>query len=110
MPSVDLTADYKKVQDKITANKTYTNLKSDYNKLQRKAGDSFEELKSDVTSTVDKVKQDVNRYQKQIKDQFSQLLDINNLSSPNGSNTTRYLKKTLITAIKNIEPKISEIL
>ena len=110
MPSVDLTADYKKVQDKITANKTYTNLKSDYNKLQRKAGDSFEELKSDVTSTVDKVKQDVNRYQKQIKDQFSQLLDINNLSSPNGSNTTRYLKKTLITAIKNIEPKIAEIL
>jgi hypothetical protein len=110
MPSVDLTADYKKVQDKITANKTYVNLKSDYNRLQKKAGDSFEDLKSDVTSSIENVKKDVDRYQKQVKDQISQLLDINNLSSPNGSNTIRYLKKTLLVAIKNIEPKISEIL
>lgn len=110
MPSVDLTADYKKVQDKITANKTYVNLKSDYNRLQKNAGDSFEDLKSDVTSSIENVKKDVDRYQKQVKDQISQLLDINNLSSPNGSNTVRYLKKTLLVAIKNIEPKISEIL
>lgn len=110
MPSVDLTEDYKKIQNKITANKTYTNLKSDYDKLQKNAGDTFEDLKSDVTSSIDKVKQDVNRYQKQVKDQLSQLLDINKLSSPNGSNTVRYLKRTLLVAIKNIEPKIAEIL
>ena len=110
MPSVDLTSDYKKVQDKVTANKTYKNLKSDYDKLQKKSGESFEELKSDVTSSIDKVKNETNRYQKQVKDQLSQLLDINNLSSPHGSNTVRYLKSALITALKNIEPKIAEIL
>jgi hypothetical protein len=109
MPSIDLNVDYKKVQDKIAANKSYNNLKSDYNKLQKKAGDTLEDLKSDVTSSIEKVKQETERFQKQVKDQLSQLLDINKLSSPNGSNTTRYLKRALITAIKNIEPKIAEI-
>lgn len=109
MASVDLNVDYKKVQDKIQANKSYNSLKGDYDKLTKRAGDSFEQSKSDVTTSLNDIKNQANRYQREVKNQFSQLLDINNLSSPNGSNTINYLKKKLIQALKNSEPQIKEI-
>lgn len=110
MASVDLNVDYKKVQDKIQANKSYNSLKGDYDKLTKRAGDSFEQAKSDVTTSLNDIKNQANRYQKEVKNQFSQLLDINNLSSPNGANTINYLKKKLIQALKNSEPQIKEII
>ena len=93
MASVDVSVDYKKVQDKIKASKSYNSLKTDYDNITKKAGDSFEQNKSDVTTSLNDVKNQVNRYQREVKNQFSQLLDINNLSSPYGSNTVNYLKK-----------------
>lgn len=110
MPSVDLGVDYKKVQSKITSNKSYKSLKEDYDKITKKKGDSFEQLNSDVTTSINDLKKQVNRYQTEVKTQLSQLLDINNLSSPHGSNTIKYIKKTLIQALKNSEPKIREII
>jgi hypothetical protein len=110
MASVDVSVDYKKVQDKIKANKSYNSLKGDYDKLTKKVGDSFEQNKSDVTTSLNDVKKQVNRYQREVKNQFSQLLDINNLSSPYGSNTINYLKKQLIRTLKNCEPQIKELL
>jgi hypothetical protein len=110
MPSVDIGVDYKKVQSKITANKSYKSLKDDYDKITKRSGDSFEQLKSDTTTSLEDVKRQANRYQTEVKNQFSQLLDINNLSSPHGSNTIRYLKRALIQSLKNSEPKIREVI
>jgi hypothetical protein len=110
MPSVDLNADYKKAQDKITANKTYKELKSDYNKAKKKAGDSFEKAKKDTTASLNSLKEKTKSFEKQIKSQFEQLLDINNLTGGKGSNSVQYVKKLLLTTLKNVEPKIQEIL
>ena len=108
--SLDLNADYKKVQDKVSATKSYTNLKKQYSDAKKKAGESFDDKKSDVTQSLNKVKEQTKRYEKQIKSQFEQLLDINNITGGKGSNSIKYVKKLLLQTLKNIEPKISEIL
>ena len=110
MPSVDINVDYKKAQEKIEATKSYREAKSKYNDTKKKVGDSFEKKKKGVTDKLSKVKDKVKSYQKNIKNQFEQLLDINTSTSDKGSNATKYVKRTLITAITNIEPKLSDLL
>ena len=109
MASLDLGFDYKKIQDKITATRNYNELKSQYDDTRKQAGDAFEQKKSAVTGQLSKIKEQTKRYQKEIKNQFEQLLDINNTTGGKGSNSTKYIKKLLITAIKNVEPKLSQI-
>lgn len=108
--SLDLKFDYGKVKEKIEATKAYKELKSDYDKIQKQAGDSFEEAKADITETIDKVKEQRKKYQRDFKNQLDQLLDINNVTGGKGSNTIGYIKKLFLQTIKNIEPKIAEIL
>lgn len=110
MASLDLSDDYQKVKDKITATKNYTNVMQQYNDAKKKAGDSFEDAKDAVSTQIDKAKQDLKRYQREIKNQFEELLDINNVTGGKGSNSIKYVKKTLIKTLRNIQPKIKEIL
>ena len=117
MPSLDLSLDYKKVKDKVTANQSYNDLKTKYDDISKRAGDNLEELKSKVSENIDSVKDSIDnvkgqveRYKKEIKNQFEELLDINKITSGQGSNSAKYIKKMMITALKNIQPKLSEIL
>lgn len=108
--SLDLNYDYKQVQDKVSATKAYTNLKSQYSASQKKAGESFDSKNEDVSQSINKIKEQTKRYEKQIKSQFEQLLDLNNLTGGKGSNSIKYVKKLLLKTLKNIEPQIQEIL
>ena len=108
--SLDLNSDYKKVQDKVSATKAYTDLKSQYSASQKKAGESFDSKNEDVSQSINKIKEQTKRFEKQIKSQFEQLLDINNITGGKGSNSIKYVKKLLLQTLKNIEPKIQEIL
>jgi hypothetical protein len=110
MASIDIKADYKKAQEKIEATKGYKELKSQYNDTKKQAGDSFEKNKKGVTDQLNKAKDKLKSYQKDVKNQFELLLDLNQTTSDKGSNATKYVKRTLITAIKNIEPKLSDLL
>jgi hypothetical protein len=109
MSSLDLGVDYKKIQDKVTATRNYNELKSQYDDTRKQAGDAFEQKKAAVTGQLGKIKEQTKRYQKEIKNQFEQLLDINNTTGGKGSNSTKYIKRLLITALKNVEPKLSQI-
>ena len=109
MASLDIGADYKKIQDKITATRNYNELKSQYDNTRKQAGDAFEQKKSAVTGQLGKIKEQTKRYQKEIKNQFEQLLDINNTTGGQGSNSTKYIKRLLITALKNVEPRLAQI-
>jgi len=110
MASLDLNVDYKKVQEKVSATKAYTDLKDQYSSAKKKAGESFDEKKANVTETLNNIKDQTKRFEKQIKSQFEELLDINNVTGGKGSNSIKYVKKLLIQTLKNIEPKIAEIL
>lgn len=110
MASLDLNADYKAIQDKVKATQSYKDAKADYDKAKKRKGESFDKKKSEVTEQINKFKNEKKKYQKQIKSQFEQLLDLNNVTGGKGSNSSKYIKKLLLQALKNIEPKILEIL
>ena len=108
--SFDLNSDYQQIQQKIQATKAYGDLKSQYTSAQKKTGEAFETADSAVKTGLDQASQQIKSYQKQVKSQFDQLLDINNITGGKGSNSIRYVKKLLLKTLKNIEPKIREIL
>lgn len=110
MASFDLNSDYKSIQEKIQATKTYGDLKNQYNQTQKKVGETFEDAKSNVQTSLDDAKKQVKSYQKQVKSQFDQLLDINNITGGKGSNSIRYIKRLLIQTLRNSQPKIREML
>ena len=107
---LDLAFDYNSVQDKINATKTYTDLKGQYDETTKKAGESFEKAKSEITGQIQNLKNQSKRYQKEIKTQLEQLLDINKITGGKGGNSTRYVKRLFLKALKNIEPEIAKIL
>lgn len=136
MASLDTSEDYKKAKTKVKAAQSYNDLKGQYRKASKKAGDTFEDANSKVTASIDEAKDNVKKFKKQIKTQFEELLDLLKITSSgikdkydsiadkipnsisgnigadvgNKSHTTRYLKKILIKSLRNIEPKIVEIL
>jgi hypothetical protein len=110
MASIDLNLDYKEAQKKIEASKAYKELKSQYDDTVKRAGESFEEKKQDVTKSLNQAKEQQKRFQREIKNQFEQLLDINNVTGGKGSNSIAYVKRLLLKTIKNIEPKLAELL
>lgn len=121
MPEIDLDSAYKKAQDKLAATKTFKNLKDDYKNLKQQAADNLETKKSDVIKQLNAAKDAKKRFQKQVKSQFEQLLDlaqsgindgVNSLNKGTKSNsqTIKYIKKTMIQAIKKIEPEVVKIL
>lgn len=110
MASLDLNADFNLVKDKIAATTAYNDLKNQYRDATKKAGDSFESAKSDVTESLNQIKDQTKRFQRQIKTQFEQLLDVKNISGGKGANTLGYLKKSFLQTLKNIEPRLSELI
>jgi hypothetical protein len=107
---LDLNFDYNSVQNKINATKSYTDLKGQYDDTTKKAGESFDKAKSDITGQIQNLKNQSKRYQKEIKSQLEQLLDINKITGGKGGNSTKLVKRLFLTALKNIEPKIAKIL
>jgi len=108
--SLDLESDYNKAKEQISSIGAYKDLKGQYEAAKKKAGDSLEQSKGDISEQLDAAKGQVKKYQKEIKDQLSQLLDIGNLTGGKGANTSRYMKTVLIKTIRNIQPQIKQIL
>ncbi len=110
MASIDLGVGYDDIKNKVEASKQYTSLKDKYDKLTDKKVESFENFKGDVTQSLDNAKEDVKRFQKKIKSQFDQLLDITKITGGENSQTISYAKKTLLQAVRNVEPKLKQII
>jgi hypothetical protein len=109
MPSLDINFDYSKIQKKLNATKSFTDIKSQYDDANKKAGESFEKTKSQVSESLTSVKSQTKRFQKQVKNQFEQLLDLTNISGGNGSGSPKYIKRLLIRTIKNVQPRLRTI-
>ena len=112
--SLDLKSDYNKAKSKIQATKSYKDLKGQYDKAQKKVGDSLEKGKDTLSDSKEKfeeqldvIKNQAKRYQTEKKNQLEELLDINKVT---GNNSVRYIKQKMIKALQNIRPKIDEIL
>ena len=73
--SLDISEGYKEAQDRIQATKTYKELKDNYDNLKKRAGDSFENKKEQITQTLDQIKENKKSFERKVKSQFDHLLD-----------------------------------
>lgn len=115
---LDIDDGYKKIKKEVTTKQKYNQVKKDIKKLEKKAGDSFEDwgggleskfgkFANKQLSSAEKAKQ---KFQKDFKTQFDQMLEIKFLTQKSGDKkTTKYLKKTFVTAIEQIKPQIFDI-
>ena len=98
------------VEKKTTILKKYKKVSSDIEDLRKKAGKTLEKKKSEVSTQLSDAKKLKNKYQKEIKTQFDKLLDLNFQSLGSGKSSNGYIKKTFTKAIKEIIPKLDDIL
>jgi len=108
---------YKEAQAKVKGTQTYNDTKQKYDKLAKRAGDSFQNTQKGLQSSqenakqkLDDLKKNVKKYQKQAKNQIDELLDLSKITGGQGSNSMRYIKNMLIKVLRKIEPKMSQIL
>ena len=107
MSSIDIKADYKKLQTEVESTKSYKELKKQYDKSSKYVGDLFGPKLESVSKSLDEFSGKTKAYQKKVKSQFEHLLDVN---TSTGSNSLQYIKKKLIQTVKTSEPKIAKIL
>ena len=98
------------VEKKTTILKKYKKVNTDIEDLRKKAGKTLEKKKSQVSTQLSDAKKLKNKYQKEMKTQFDKLLDLNFLSLGAGKSSQGYLKKTFTKAIKEITPKLDDII
>ena len=106
---LDLKDSYLKAQNEIDAIKTYVALKDQYKEAARSVGNSFEEASSKISESINGFSEKAKTVKQNVKNQFEELLDINKITGGYG-NSTKYITKLLIIALKNTKSKISEIL
>ena len=98
------------VEKKTTILKKYKKVNTDIEDLRKKAGKTLEKKKSQVSTQLSDAKKLKNKYQKEMKTQFDKLLDLNFLSLGAGKSSQGYLKRTFTKAIKEITPKLDDII
>jgi hypothetical protein len=116
--ALDIDDGYKKIKKEVTTKQKYNQVKKDIKQLEKKAGDSFEDwgggleskfgkFANKQLSSAEKAQQ---KFKKDFKTQFDQMLEIKFLTQKSGDKkATKYLKKTFVTAIEQIKPKIFDI-
>jgi len=107
MASIDINADYKKLQTEIESTKSYKDLKKQYDKSSKYVGDLFGPKLDSVSKSLSEFSGKTKAYQKKVKSQFDHLLDVN---TSTGSKSLQYIKQKLIQTVKTSEPKIAKIL
>lgn len=126
--SLDLSQQKKDFKERLRAIKNTDAVKKDFKQLQQDTANNQEQLKKDITSTLNNVKDSKKRFQKQVKTQFEELLDIAQSglddikSGTDGvkssvkqktrtkSSSVGYIKTKMVQSIKKIEPEVGKIL
>ncbi len=102
--------DNKKIKSKSSILKKYKQFKDGEKELKKNSGDTFEQKKSDITTQLSEAKKLKSKYQKELKSQFDEMLDLIFITNNNGSQTKSYLKRTFVTALNELKPKVFELL
>jgi hypothetical protein len=116
--ALDTNDGFNEIKKNITTSQKYNQIKKDIKELEKNTGNSFEDWGGGLESKFGKfankqltsAEKNTQKYRKDIKTQFDQMLEIKFLTEKNGNKkTTKYLKKTFVTAIEQIKPKIFDI-
>ena len=107
---LDINSTQQSIQSKIDAYKTYREVSTSEKSLLGKLGNSASEATSQISSQLDKVSEFQKRFQRNPPNSMDQLLGFLGQTQGNGSATFRYLRKKILEAAAQIEPKMAGIL
>jgi hypothetical protein len=106
---VDLTNSEEKIQKRINAIKTFTEVIQSEKSIVRNAGNSLSEANSQLSTQLNKLKDYQKRYLKDPPNSTDKMLDFLGLTQGNGSESLLYLRKKVLEVAVKIEPTISSI-
>jgi hypothetical protein len=95
---------------KIEAFKTYNEVASSYKELTKSAGDSASKSVGAVATQLDKIKDQQKRYLRDATNSMDNLLGFLDGTRGSGSQTMKYLRKSVLEAAAKIEPKMVSIM
>ncbi len=105
----DLNQSYDSAKSQINSIKSYKDISAAAKQLKSSAGNSFSKSTASLNTSLDNVSKQQKRYLRDQPTSFDQLLDLINLTSGSGLDSTKYLKKKLLEVVVKIEPDIKKI-
>lgn len=108
--ALDINEGYNKIEEELSKNQKYKNIKKDIDDLKKRAGSTLEKSQTKTSTQLDKVKDVKQKAKKELKTQFDHLLDIISISDTKGGETKKYLKRLFVTSLEEIKPKLNDLL
>ncbi|NBO23134.1 hypothetical protein EBU94_07350, partial [bacterium] len=110
MQAVDLNTGFESAKKKINAAKTLRDVNDAGKELSSQAANSFSQANDAISSQLDKISEQQKRFERNVPNSMDQMLEMLGMTSGNGSETLRYLKRKVLQAAASIEPKLSQIM
>jgi hypothetical protein len=110
MAAPDLNSLGQDISAKISSAKTAVESLKNEKDLKKSAANSSSQGLNQITSQLDKIKDLQKRYQREPPNSMDKLLGFLGQTSGQGSSTVKYLRKKILEASVQIEPKVSVIL
>lgn len=106
----DLTNSEDKIQSRLNALKTFTEVSQSEKQLRRTKGDSLTKSTAQLATQLDKVKDLQKRYLKDPPNSTDKLLDFLGTTKGNGNESIKYLRTKVLEAATKLEPKMAAII
>jgi len=106
----DLTNSEDKIQSRLNALKTFTEVSQSEKQLRRTKGDSLTKSTAQLATQLDKIKDLQKRYLKDPPNSTDKLLDFLGTTKGNGSESIKYLRTKVLEVATKLEPKMSAII
>jgi hypothetical protein len=106
----DLNSSFDSAKSQINSIKAYKDISASAKDLKKSAGNSFAQSAAKINSSLDNISNQQKRYLRDQPTSFDQLLNLINLTSGSGLNSTKLLKKKLLEVVVKIEPQIQKLI
>jgi hypothetical protein len=106
----DLNASFDSAKSQINSIKAYKDISASAKDLKKSAGNSFAQSAAKINSSLDNISNQQKRYLRDQPTSFDQLLNLINLTSGSGTNSTKLLKKKLLEVVVKIEPQLQQLI
>lgn len=106
----DLSSSFDSAKSQINSIKAYKDISASAKDLKKSAGNSFAQSAAKINSSLDNISNQQKRYLRDQPTSFDQLLNLINITSGSGSNSTKLLKKKLLEVVVKIEPQIQKLI
>lgn len=98
------------IENRLTALKTYNDISNAEKKILSKAGNSFSNVGSNVSTQLNKISEQQKRFQRDAPTSMDRVLNLLNITNGSGPESFKFLRRAVIQTLTEIGPQINKIL